>query len=98
MTYAFVLRPEAELELDEAYNWYEDQEEGLGESFFEYVNRILLRIAQRPESYGIVYRDVRRAVMNRFPYVIYYRLVSNQVIIISIFHGRRDPEEWQSRR
>lgn len=98
MSDRFVLRPEAEIELDEAYNWYEDQKEGLGESFFEYVDHMLVRISQRPQSYGIVYRDVRRAIMSRFPYVIYYRVVSDQVIVISIFHGRRNPKEWQSRR
>lgn len=50
-----------------------------------------------PESYAVVYRDIRRAVMQRFPYAVYYRVVSSRVIITAIFHGRRDPKSWQVR-
>jgi plasmid stabilization system protein ParE len=50
-----------------------------------------------PESYVIVYRDIRRAVIKRFPYAVYYRIVSSRVIVIAIFHSRRNPKSWQMR-
>ncbi|WP_396133662.1 type II toxin-antitoxin system RelE/ParE family toxin [Chamaesiphon sp. OTE_75_metabat_556] len=50
-----------------------------------------------PESYPAVYRDVRRSIVRRFPYTIYYRIVSSRVIITAVFHGRRDPTDWQAR-
>ncbi|MFS0513618.1 hypothetical protein ACEYW6_02690 [Nostoc sp. UIC 10607] len=50
-----------------------------------------------PESYVIVYADIRRAVVRRFPYAVYYRIVSSRVIVTAIFHGRRDPKSWQTR-
>ena len=97
MNYALVFQPEARSEFDDAYKWYEDQSAGLGEKLIDRVTSLLEKICQRPAAYPITYRDVHRAVVSRFPYVIYYRVVSNQVIVISIFHGRRNPQDWQSR-
>lgn len=97
MNYVLVFRPEVREELGEAYNWYESQELGLGDDFLEQVDEALDRICQMPESYAAVYRDVRRAVIRRFPYVIYYRIISSRVIVTAVFHGRRSPKAWQTR-
>jgi len=97
MDYALVFRPEVRDEISEAYNWYEKQKLSLGDEFLDCVDKILNRICLMPESYAIVYRDIRRAVVKRFPYAIYYRVVSSRVIVIAIFHSRRDPKSWQKR-
>jgi plasmid stabilization system protein ParE len=97
MNYVLVFRVEARNELDEAYSWYESQQLGLGDDFFELVEETLNRICQMPESYAVVYRDVRRSSVRRFPYTIYYRIVSSRVIITAVFHGSRDPTDWQAR-
>jgi plasmid stabilization system protein ParE len=97
MNYALVFRPEVRDELDEAYSWYESQQLGLGDDFLAQINGTLDRICQMPESYPAVYRDVRRTVVQRFPYIVYYRIVSSRVIITAVFHGRRNPKAWQTR-
>jgi plasmid stabilization system protein ParE len=97
MNYALVFRPEVRKEIDEVYSWYESQQPGLGDNFLEQIDEALDRICQMPESYPAVYRDVRRAVVRRFPYAIYYRIVSSRVIITAVFHGRRNPKAWQVR-
>lgn len=97
MNYVLVFRPEVRNELDEAYSWYESQELGLGDDFLEQVDEALDRICQMPESYPAVYRDVRRAAIRRFPYTVYYRIVSSRVIVTAVFHGRRNPKAWQTR-
>lgn len=97
MNYVLVFRPEVREELEEAYNWYESQQPGLGDDFLGCVDEILNRICQIPESFPVVYRDVRRAVVRRFPYVVYYRIVSSRVVVTAIFHGRREPKVWQAR-
>jgi plasmid stabilization system protein ParE len=96
MNYALVFRPEVREELNEAYIWYE-QKLGLGDEFLDCVDETLNRISQMPESYAVAHRDVRRALVRRFPYAVYYRIVSSRVIVIAIFHGRRDPQAWQTR-
>lgn len=97
MNYVLVFRPEVRKELDEAYGWYESQELGLGDDFLEQVDEALDRICQMTESYPAVYRDVRRAAIRRFPYIIYYRIVSSRVIVTAVFHGHRNPKAWQTR-
>jgi len=97
MNYVVVFRPKAHDELNEAYTWYESQQSGLGDEFLDCVDDVINRICLMPESYAIVYRDIRRAVVKRFPYAVYYRIVSSRVIVIAIFHGRRDPQAWRSR-
>jgi plasmid stabilization system protein ParE len=97
MNYVLVFRSEARKELDEAYNWYESQQSGLGDEFLEYVDEVLNRICQQPELYVVVYRDVRRVVLQRFPYVISYRIISSRIVITGVFHGRRDPKIWFER-
>ncbi|WP_414752867.1 type II toxin-antitoxin system RelE/ParE family toxin [Anabaena sp. CCY 9910] len=97
MDYVLVFRPEVREELDEAYIWYENQQAGLGDEFLDCVDEILNRICQMPESYAVVYKDVHRAVLQRFPYAVYYRIISSRIIVIGIFHGRRDPKIWQIR-
>ncbi|NJR40048.1 MAG: type II toxin-antitoxin system RelE/ParE family toxin [Leptolyngbyaceae cyanobacterium CSU_1_4] len=97
MNCALVFRLEVREELNEAYGWYESQQLGLDNNFLEQVDKTLDQICQMPESYSAVYRDARRAGVRRFPYTIYYRIVSSRVIITAVFHGRRNPKAGQTR-
>ena len=97
MNYALVFRPVVRDELDEAYRWYELQKPGLGDEFLDCIDEMLNRVCVMPEASPIVYRDVRRAVVKRFPYAIYYRIVSSRIIVTAIFHSRRNPTSWQGR-
>lgn len=98
MKYVLVFRPEVRDDLSDAYDWYDErQQAGLGDDFIDCVDNLLNRICIMPESYAIVYRDVRRAVIKRFPYAVYYRVISSRVVVTAIFHGRRDLKSWRSR-
>jgi plasmid stabilization system protein ParE len=97
MDYVLVFRPEVREELDQAYHWYESQQLGLGDEFLDCVDKLLNQICQMPESYAVIHRDVRRSVLQRFPYAVYYRIISSRVVVIAIFHARRNPKSWQIR-
>ncbi|MFY7884040.1 MAG: type II toxin-antitoxin system RelE/ParE family toxin [Dolichospermum sp.] len=97
MKYVLVFRPEVGDDLRDAYDWYESQQAGLGDEFIDCVDDLLNQIGMMPESYAIVYLDIRRAVIKRFPYAVYYRVISSRVVVTAIFHGRRDPKSWRSR-
>jgi toxin ParE1/3/4 len=58
---------------------------------------LLIRIAAMPQIYEVAFRDVRRGRLRRFPYVIYYRVLSDKIEVIAILHARRDPTLWQDR-
>jgi plasmid stabilization system protein ParE len=97
MNYVPVFRPIVQQEMDEAYDWYEIQRPELGDEFLECVSQQVHLICQAPEAYRIIYRDVRRALVKRFPYAIYYRIISSRIIIIAVIHTRRNPKKIKSR-
>ena len=97
MSLSIVLRPEAQTDLLEARDWYEQQRPGLGEAFLERVDQMFSRIREMPELYAVVLRDVRRGKLRNFPYVVYYRVLADRIEVIALLHGSRDPKVWQDR-
>ena len=98
MTPRLVFRPEAESELLDARAWYDDQQPGLGQTFATEVDRVLGAIVNHPLAYPRVHGETRRAVVRRFPYAIYFRPVSDEVVVLAVMHGRRLLRRWRSRR
>jgi plasmid stabilization system protein ParE len=98
VTPRLVLRPQAEAELLDARDWYEEQRPGLGRAFATEVDMVLARIVQAPLAYPRVQGETRRALVRRFPYAIYFHAVPDEIVVLGIIHGRRRPRRWQSRR
>ena len=94
---SILIRPEAEADIEEAFHWYERQRDGLGSDFLLCVEDGLEKIRKNPEMYPVVHRNVRRLLIRRFPYGIFYVARSDVTIILSVFHGHRDPRIWKSR-
>jgi plasmid stabilization system protein ParE len=92
-----VTRPAAAAEIEAAYRWYENERAGLGSEFLEAVDKLVRTIAENPERFPVIRRDVRRAVLRRFPYSIFYRIVSGHIVVIACFHGKRNPKVWRGR-
>jgi len=72
MKYPIIIRPQAEDEIQSAYYWYEKRREGLGKDFLLCIEEIIERISRSPHLYPIVYKNIRRALVRRFPYSIFY--------------------------
>lgn len=81
-----------------AYRWYEDQRAGLGEEFLGAVEASFDAIQELPEMFTRVHGEVRRAVVSRFPYAVFYRLEPKQVVILAVLHMARDPKLWPQPR
>ncbi|HCX31326.1 MAG TPA: recombinase [Blastocatellia bacterium] len=97
MSFDVQVRRAAELDVAEAQLWYEAQSSGLGAEFHSEVSQIIDRLAEAPLIYQIVHRDVRRAVVHRFPYLIWYRVLGEVVTVLACTHGRQDPSKAISR-
>jgi plasmid stabilization system protein ParE len=89
--------PEAEEDIDEAFTWYESQLPGLGDRFLEALAKVIERIADNPQFYAVLRRDVRAGVLRRFPYVVYYRDRGTDGLVIAVQHGRRSSRAWRGR-
>lgn len=77
--------------------WYEDRSAGLGHDFAEEIDARIVRIVESPLVFPRVSGDTRRAVLHRFPYAIYFRLLDDAVIVLAV-HGRQHPRRWQRRK
>ncbi len=78
--------------------WYEDKRLGLGLKFVAEIERCVSLASKHPQQFVIIYQDIRRVVANRFPYSIYFRVAKNHLVVLAVFHGRRDPIIWQDRK
>ena len=91
------LRDEASADLAEAAEWYEERRPGLGTEFLRAVRARLAALGRDPLLYPPIHGEVRRVRVRRFPYLAYFLVVGEQVIVFAVLHGRRDPHVWQTR-
>jgi plasmid stabilization system protein ParE len=91
------VRRAAELDIAEAQVWYESQRPGLGLEFHLQISRILAVFSQTPRIYPVLRRNVRRALIRRFPYLLWYRVVGETVTVLACTHARQNPEKTTRR-
>ncbi len=92
-----IFEPEAELDVAEAYRWYEERDEGLGSEFTRAVDGCVYQIQRHPEMYPVFYKEARQGVIRRFPYSIFYVIEEETVYVVAVFHASRDPQTWKDR-
>lgn len=90
--------PEVQPEIREAYRYYERQRKGLGRRFRDDIKAQLAQIRRLPTLSAPIENDVRCVVAKQFPYVIYYRVLTDVILVIAVLHGSRDPNVWRLRR
>jgi len=92
-----VLLPLAQAELDDAFSWYEEQAVGLGYAFLDALDQSLRLVVTFPELQPQIGKKVRRCLINRFPYGIYYGVNDDTIIVVAVAHLRRKPTYWINR-
>jgi len=90
--------PRALVDAQEARAWYEAQREGLGREFEATLIAAIAAISRFPEIYPQVAGSVRRCMLGRFPFGVFYDLpADDQIVIVAVFHASRDPAGWRER-
>ncbi len=97
MKYNLIIRPEAESELLEAVKWCEDKVKGLGSNLLLNIEATLESILRIPEAYTSTYKNIRRALVRKYPFGIHYIIDQNAIIVLAIFHENRNPKELKKR-
>ena len=91
--------PAVEAELKAIQSYYEDRSPGLGLRFADEFERQVLELAARPERWMVAMADIRRCLMKRFPYIIYFRRVDPERIRVTVVkHQRRHPDYGRERK
>ena len=92
MTHRLIINPEAEDDLAEIRAWYQTREIGLGDRFIVAVDRVFVRIADGPNRYPPYFEEVHRALVQGFPYSVYYTANNAEVTILAVIRQTRDPK------
>ena len=92
-----IYHPEAEKELIAAARFYEDRVPTLGGQFLDAIDQAVAAILKDPQRWRLVADEIRRCMVARFPYAIYYRILPDELRILAIKHHRRHPDYWQHR-
>ena len=85
-----LVRPEARHDIGDAAEWYEKRQDGIGKQFVAAVDKAIGKIEAKPALYSQRYRDLRRVLVERFPYAVYYREIGNDVVVYAVLHQRQD--------
>ena len=85
-------------EIGDAFDWYEEQSQGLGSEFELAFELQLKRLEQVPLLYAEIIPDVRRTLLPRFPYGVFYTVKSDLVHVLAVIHNARNPRRWPHER
>ena len=96
MSYTLLVRPEARADLLDVFHWYQAQRAGLGLDFKLCVDEVFSKLQKHPVIYKTIHLTIRRAIMKRFPFGVFYIIEGKKVIVLAVLHARRDPDNWKT--
>jgi plasmid stabilization system protein ParE len=90
--------PLVKFDLADAFDWYEERETGLGDRFLSAFEDCVERIRENPRAFQFAHCDLRRTLLEKFPYMVFFRFSEDAITVVGCLHGRRDPIHWQIRK
>ncbi len=95
MNYTF--HPEAKAELNEAVDYYNGCQPGLGSEFAGDVFVAIQNILAYPEAWTPLSKNARRCLVRRFPYGVIYQIAGGAILIVAVMQLNRKPGYWKGR-
>lgn len=97
MNYSLSISEAAELDIRDAFLWYEDQKDNLGLTFEKHISRTIQNIQKNPLKIQVRYNQTRVVFLKKFPYGVHFNVSENEIIIIAVFHTSQSPQKWSKR-
>lgn len=88
---------DAEIDFDKSYKYYSADSLEIADTFFKQINFSLENIQQTPYSFSKIHKNIRKYIVKKFPFVIYFQVIDTLIKVIAIFHTSRNPEIWNDR-
>ncbi len=95
--YEIFVQREAQLEVQEIFDYYEQKSEGLGFEFMRSLDATLQSVRRNPLSYQAIYKESRRVLLRKFPYALFYVVEETRIVVIACFNQKRHPIDWLRR-
>lgn len=91
--FELMIRPAATEMMAKAHEWYEEQQPALGERFLREIDHCFDKLEADPYLYAVIKKQYRQILLKNFPYVIVFKVIEAQVLILSVFHTSRNPRK-----
>lgn len=88
------LTEEAKKDYQEAKKWYDEIDPELGDYFESVIEGALHRMIENPVRNQIISGDTRKAVVQKFPFNLFYIISDKSIVVTAILHQRRNPKHW----
>ncbi len=95
--YRLIINPFAELDLHSSFEFYELQKNGLGKEFMTEVDLTIHSIQLNPYQFNQNKKHIRKALMARFFFAVYYILIDDLINVFAVFHFSRNPKKLGGR-
>lgn len=95
--YSLYISEAAELDIREAFLWYEEQKNSLGFTFEKHISKTFQNIQKNPLKIQIRYNQTRVIFLKKFPYGVHFNVLQNAIIIVAVFHTSQSPKRWKVR-
>lgn len=92
-----IIRPDAEVDIAAGYDWYEHERDGLGAEFMEEISSIIAVIQSEPLRFPVIYGKLRRALVHRFPYGVFFISQTDAIVVVAAMHLARHPRRVYKR-
>jgi plasmid stabilization system protein ParE len=93
-----IILPFAELDIKQTVSYFEEISVDLKLDFIKIIDRSFKEITTNPDTYPIIKYDIRKFIIDRFPFCIYYIHSDEIIYVLAVFHDKRNPKIWQKRR
>lgn len=93
MAYILEVKDDANIEIIEAYLYYEEKRVGLGDEFLEHLDIYFDRITTNPKHFPQKRKPYREAFIKRFPFLVIYEITKEKVIVYAVFNTWQNPEK-----
>ena len=98
MSHVLKVRPEAEVDIAQAFAWYESELSGLGAQFLDSVDDAFERIFSNPQHYADMVGGIRRKLLNKFPYGVFFVFEDGEIRVLAVLQQAQSPSVWKSRK
>ena len=96
LSFRLIIRRDAEANIA-AYDWYEEQREGLGREFLAEISGTVDVVQSEPLRFPAIFRTLRRALVHRFPYGVFFVAGADTIIVVAAMHLARNPRRIHRR-
>ena len=95
MAYNIIVFNQAHIDVYEAYEWYEQQRNGLGDEFLTQLEFEYNKISQNPTYFSFIddRKELRDYLLHRFPFLVVYRIKENVIQIVTVHHSKKNPNK-----